>query len=146
MNRHVKRRASDEITDIHVTGEFSRRHAAIASGFLARDSQRTGEWLQRNHNAGKKLGRHLVEVEIEVLYLAIGVDSRELAEHAGDVEVRSVGAGHDLVERHLQHIARLGPLDIDGTRQGMRTTAGKIRPGLFDLLDCSAWNNLIVAV
>src|SRR2546429_9935306 len=111
MDRYVKRRASDEIADIHVAGEFSGRHAAVASGFFARDSERTGEWLKRNHDAGKKLGRHLVEIEIDVLHLAVGVDGRELAEHARDVEVGSVDAGHELVVRQLQQIARLAGLD-----------------------------------
>src|SRR4051794_8098792 len=146
MDRYVKRRASYEIADIHVAGEFAGRHAAIASGFLARDRERPGEWLKRNHDTGKKLGRHLVEIEIDVLHLAVGVDGRKLAEHARDVKVRSVGAGHDLVERYLQHIARLGALDIDGTCQGMGATTRKIRPRLFDLFDRRAWNHLIVAV
>jgi len=146
MHWHVKRGASNEIADIHVAGKLSRRHAAIASRFLTRDGDRTRERLKRNHDAGKELGRHLVKVEIKILNLAIRIECWEFAEHAGNVEVRGVGAGHDLVERHLQHIARLRALDIDGPRQRVRPTTGKIRPRLLDLFNGRAWNHLVVAV
>src|SRR6202521_3839233 len=111
MHRHVKRGANNEVADIHVAGKLSRRHAAVASRFFARDGDRTWERLERNHDAGKELGRHLVKIEIDVLDLAIRIECRELAEHAGNVEVRGVGAGHDLVERYLQYVARLRALD-----------------------------------
>src|SRR6266851_2021714 len=146
MDWHVKRGASNEIADIHVAGKLSGWHAAIASRFLTRDGERTRERLKRNHDAGKELGRHLVKIEIKILNLAIRIERREFAEHAGNVEVRGVGAGHDLVERHLQHIARLRTLYIDGPRQGVRPTTGKIRPRLFDLFNRRAWNYLVVAV
>ena len=89
---------------------------------------------------------HPVEVEIKILDLAIRIECRKFAEHAGNVEVRGVGAGHDLVERHLQHIARLRFLDIDGPGQRVRPTAGKIRARFFDLFDRRARDYLIVAV
>ena len=107
---------------------------------------RTGEWLERNDDAGKKLGRHLVEVEIDILDLTVRIERRKFAEHARHVEVCGIGAGHDLVERHLQHIARLRFLDIDGSRQRVRSTAGKIGACLFDLFDRRARNHLVVAV
>src|SRR5215210_3272314 len=146
MDRYVKRGARDEIADIHVTGEFPGRHAAITTRFFPRDGQRTREWLERNHDAGKKLGRHLVEIEIEIFHLAVRVERRELAEQPGDVEVGSVGAGHDLVQRHLQYIAGLRSLDIDWAFQRVRAATRKIRPRLLDLFDSRAWNDLVVAV
>src|SRR5258705_13352092 len=97
MHWHVKRGAGNEIADIHVASKLSRRHAAIASRFLARDGERPWERLKRNHNARQKLGRHLVEIEIKILDLAIRIECREFAEHAGNVEVSGIGAGHDLV-------------------------------------------------
>src|SRR6267142_1130266 len=104
MHWYVKRGASNEIADIHVAGKLSRRHAAIASRFFTRDGNRTRERLKRNHDAGKELSRHLVKIEIKILNLAIRIECREFAEHAGNVEVRGVGAGDDLVERDLQYI------------------------------------------
>src|ERR1700687_2179624 len=99
MHWHVKRGASNEIADIHVAGKLSGRHAAIASRFLTRDGDRTRERLKRNHDARKELGRHLVKIEIKILNLAIRIECREFAEHAGNVEARGVGAGDDLLER-----------------------------------------------
>src|SRR6202048_4018782 len=93
MHWHVKRGASNEIADIHVAGKLSGRHATIASRFPTRDGDRTRERLKRNHDAGKELGRHLVKIEIKILNLAIRIECRELAEHAGDVDGRGGGAG-----------------------------------------------------
>src|SRR5260370_2212844 len=146
MDWHVKRGASNEIADIHVAGKLTRRHAAIASRFLTRDGERTRERLKRDHDAGEELGRHLVKIERKILDLAISIEGWEFAEHAGNIEVRGVGAGHDLVERTLQYIAGLRTLDIDGPRQRVRPTAGKIRPRLFDLFNRRAWNHLVVAM
>ena len=105
-----------------------------------------GNGLHRQHDAGQELGRHLVEVEIEVFDLAVLIDGRELAEHAGHVEVRRIGARHDLVQRDLEHVARLRLLDVDRSGQRVRPAAGKIGAQLLDLLDGRARNHLIVAV
>ena len=69
---------------------------------------------------------HLVEVEIEIFDLAVRVELRELAEHARHVEVRGIGARNDLVERDLQHVARLRFLDIDRAGQRVRPAAREI--------------------
>ena len=64
MHRHIKRRAGDEVADIHVAGVFAGRHARVAARLLARDAERAGERPQRQNDAGQELGLHLVEVEI----------------------------------------------------------------------------------
>ena len=89
---------------------------------------------------------HVVEIEIQIFDLAVLIDVRELAEHAGHVEVRRIGARNDLVEPDLEHVARLRFLDIDRPRQGVRPATGEIGAQLLDLLDGGAWHHLIVAV
>ena len=71
MDRHIERRAGDEVADIHVAGIFAGRHARIAARLLARDAERAGERAQRQNDAGQELGLHLVEVEIEIFDLAV---------------------------------------------------------------------------
>ena len=78
--------------------------------------------------------------------MAVLIDARELAEHSRHVEVRRVSARNDLVERHLEYVARLRFLDINRSGQRVRPAAGKIRTRLLDLFDRCARNHLIVAV
>ena len=105
-----------------------------------------GNGPQRQNDAGQELGRHLIEIEIQVFDLAVLIDARELAEHSRHVEVRRIGARNDLVERDLEHVARLRFLDIDRPGQSVRPASGEIGAQLLDLLDGRARNHLIVAV
>ena len=146
MHGHIERRASDEVTNIHIAGEFAGRHARIAARLLARDAKRAREWAHRQNDAGQELGRHVVEIEIHVLDLAVLIDARKLAEHARDVEVRRVCARNDFVEPDLEHVARLRFLDIDGPGQSVRPAPGKIGSQLLDLLNGHARDHLVVAV
>ena len=69
-----------------------------------------------------------------------------MAEQSRHVEVRRIGARDDLVQRDLEHVARLRFLDVDRPGQRMRAAAGKIGAQLLDLLDGRARNHLVVAV
>ena len=88
----------------------------------------------------------LVQVEIEIFDLAVLVDLRELPEHAGHVEVRRIGARHDLVDPHLEHVAGLRAFDIDRPGEGVRPAAREVGAQLLDLLDGRAGDDLVVAV
>src|SRR4029077_5702294 len=102
-------------------------HAGITPRLLARDCKRARERAKRDHDPGQELGRHLLEIEIEIFDLPVRIDIRELAEHAWHIEVRGVGARHDLVERDLQHVARLRLLDVNRSSQRVRSASRKVR-------------------
>ena len=143
---HIEARSCNKITDVHVPGILAGRHARIAAWVLAGDRERSGERPDRQDDAGQELRRHRIEVEIEVFDLAVLVDVGKLAEHARDVEIRRIGARYDLVERHLEDVAGLGPFDVDRARERVRAAAGEVGAQLLDLLDGRARHHLVVAV
>ncbi len=136
-HRHVERAALSLVADVEIAAVASGRHRAVLAGLGAGDAQDAGKRRQRDLDAGRKLRDPALEIEIEILDLAVRELARELAEHAGHVEIGAVGPRHDLVDAHFQHVARLGALDID--RPGQR-----VRAALLDLLDRHAGHELVV--
>ncbi len=143
-HRHVEGRAGHEIADVHIAGEFAGRNGAVLTRLLARDAERTGERPDRNPDARQELGDHAIEIEIDVLDLAVLIFLRKLAEHAGHVEIGPISARHDLVEPHLEHVAGLGAVDVDRTGHCVRTAPREVGAQLLDLLDRHAGKDLVV--
>src|SRR5216683_3911134 len=78
---HVERGTFGQIADVHVAAVASGRHRAVLTGLGARDADRAGEGSERDLDAGGELRDLAVEVEIEILHLAVRELARELAEH-----------------------------------------------------------------
>ncbi len=114
------------------------------TGLGAGDPDCAREGRQRNLDTGSEFRHLAIEVEVEVLDLPLREAVRELAEHAWHVEIRGVGARHDLVDAHLEHVARLSAFDVHWPCQSMGTATRIIGPQLLDLVDRSAWHDLVV--
>ena len=143
-HRNVKRRAFRHVADVEISGIASWRHRAVLTGLGAGDADRAGKRRQWNFDPRRELGDLAVEIEIEILNLALRKFAWKLAEHAGDVEVGAIGARHDLVDAHLEYVTGFGALDIDRARQRVRTAAGKVGAQFLDLLDGRPRHHLIV--
>jgi len=119
-DRNVQCRSFDEIAVIQISGEGAWWHCVVATRLLARDAKRARERPQGNFDAGRKLGRFLFIVEIEVLHLSIGKAAGELSKQSGNIEIRAPWSRNDLLYLDLQRVARLRPVDEDraGQRHG----------------------------
>ena len=145
-NRNVQRRAFGHVADIEIPAVASRRHRTVLTGLGAGDAKDTGKRRQRNFNPRRKLCDLALEVEVKILDLTFGKFSWKLPEHAGDVEIGSIGARHDLVDAYLEDITGLGAFDIDRARQCVRSAAGKIGAQFLDLVDRHPGHDLVVRV
>src|SRR5207249_9903982 len=145
-DRNIERRALGHVADVKVARVAPRRHRAVLPRLRASDAHNPWERRQRNLDPRREFSDLALEIEVEILDLPFWKLARKLAEHAGHVEVRAIGARHDLVDADLEHVSRLGTFDIDRPGQRMRSTAGEIGTQFLDLLDRRSGHDLLVRV
>src|SRR5262249_26867457 len=117
---------------------------AVASGLGAGDAENSGKRPQRNENTGQKLGHLVVPVEIDVADSPFRKLLGELPGDSGIIHVHPIGARHDFVDLHLEHVARLGAFDIDRPGEGMRAAALQLLANLEQHVQARARHEAIV--
>src|SRR4030088_161643 len=110
-NRNIERGALGQVPNIQVAAIRSGWHRAVLPGFGACHPDRAREWRQWNLDSRREFPDRFPDGQVKYFYLDLSRMSAEFAEHARDIEVRSIGPGHDLIYVHLENVALLRPLN-----------------------------------
>src|SRR5262249_15413473 len=143
-HRQIKGRSHPQLAQTEMAAVTSWGNSAVAARFGACDTKDTGKRAQRNENTGQELSNFVVPVEIDVADSPFRKLLRKLSGEAGVIHIHPVRARYDLVDLHLEHIARLGTFDIDGPSQRVCAAARHLLANLGEHVQGRAGHEAIV--